>query len=77
VCKRITIEGKGITKIRAPYQVRAKHKPLPPWALHGIKMDATFPTKGIGRFVVGLAYQGNDIVFIFIIEYNSLRDFGP
>jgi len=23
------------------------------------------------------AYQGKDIVFRFIIEYNSLRDFGP
>ncbi len=26
-------------------------------------------------FVVGLAYQGKDIVFRFIIEYSSLRDF--
>jgi hypothetical protein len=27
---------------------------------------------------VGLAYQGKDIVFRFIIEYNSsLMDFGP
>jgi hypothetical protein len=26
---------------------------------------------------VGLAYQGKDIVFKFIIKYNSLRDFGP
>jgi hypothetical protein len=25
---------------------------------------------------VGLAYPGNDIVFRFIIEYSSLRDFG-
>jgi hypothetical protein len=24
-----------------------------------------------------LAYQGKDIVFRFIIEYSSLRDFGP
>jgi hypothetical protein len=24
----------------------------------------------------GLAYQGKDIVFGFIIEYTSLRDFG-
>jgi hypothetical protein len=24
---------------------------------------------------VGLAYQGKDIVFRFIIEYSSLRDF--
>jgi hypothetical protein len=28
-------------------------------------------------FVVGIAYQGKDIVFRFIIEYSSLRDFGP
>ncbi len=26
---------------------------------------------------VGLAYQGEDIVFSFIIEYSSLTDFGP
>jgi hypothetical protein len=26
---------------------------------------------------VGLAYQGKEIVFRFIIEYSSLRDFGP
>jgi hypothetical protein len=26
---------------------------------------------------IGLAYQGKDIVFRFIQEYNSLRDFGP
>jgi hypothetical protein len=26
---------------------------------------------------IDLAYQGKDIVFRFIIEYSSLRDFGP
>jgi hypothetical protein len=26
---------------------------------------------------IGLAYQGKDIVFRFIIEYSCLRDFGP
>jgi hypothetical protein len=32
----------------------------------------------MGMFVVvGLAYQGKDIVFRFVIEYSSLRDFGP
>jgi hypothetical protein len=25
---------------------------------------------------VGIAYKGKDIVFRFIIEYSSLRDFG-
>jgi hypothetical protein len=28
-------------------------------------------------FIFGLAYQGKNLVFIFIIKYNSLRDFGP
>ncbi len=27
--------------------------------------------------LVGLVYQGKDIVFRFIVEYSSLRDFGP
>jgi len=31
---------------------------------------------GLNTFV-GLAYQGKDIVFRFIIEYSSLKDFGP
>jgi hypothetical protein len=26
--------------------------------------------------LIGIAYQGKDIVFTFIIEYSSLRDFG-
>jgi hypothetical protein len=26
---------------------------------------------------VGFAYQGKDIMFRFIVEYSSLRDFGP
>jgi hypothetical protein len=26
---------------------------------------------------IGLAYQGKDIVFTFILEYSSLWDFGP
>jgi len=30
-----------------------------------------------GEVLVGLAYQGKDIVFRFIIEYSSLRDFAP
>jgi hypothetical protein len=28
-------------------------------------------------FLFGLACQGKDITFRFIIEYNSLMDFGP
>jgi hypothetical protein len=30
-----------------------------------------------GRLFVALAYQGKDIVFRFIIEYSSFKDFGP
>jgi hypothetical protein len=26
---------------------------------------------------IGIAYQGKDIVLRFILEYSSLRDFGP
>jgi hypothetical protein len=26
---------------------------------------------------IGIAYPGKDIVFRFLIEYSSLRDFGP
>jgi hypothetical protein len=29
------------------------------------------------RVFVGLAYQGKDMVYKFIIEYSSFRDFGP
>jgi len=36
----------------------------------------TFPF-GCQWAFVGLSYQGKDIVFRFIIEYSSLRDFGP
>jgi len=28
-------------------------------------------------YFVGLAFQGKDIVFRFIIGYSSLKDFGP
>ncbi len=29
------------------------------------------------KIFIGFAYQDNDIVFRFIIEYRSLMDFGP
>jgi hypothetical protein len=37
-----------------------------------VYLDGTLP-----KVFVALAYQGKDIVFRFIIEYSSLRDFGP
>jgi hypothetical protein len=40
----------------------------------GSEMQLSF---SLQYFFVGLAYQGKDIVFRFIIEYSSLRDFGP
>jgi hypothetical protein len=27
--------------------------------------------------IIGLHYQGKDIVFRFIIDYSSFKDFGP
>jgi hypothetical protein len=41
-----------------------------------------FQANGIAGFsnlnlFVGLAYQGKEIVFRFIVEYSSLMDFGP
>jgi len=33
--------------------------------------------KDLLQFVGFAYYQGKDIVFRFIIEYSSLRDFGP
>jgi hypothetical protein len=35
------------------------------------------PLRKVVCLFIGLAYQGKDIVFRFIIEYSSLRDFGP
>jgi hypothetical protein len=32
---------------------------------------------GKGDPFIGLAYQGKDITFGFIIKYSSLREFGP
>jgi hypothetical protein len=34
-------------------------------------------TNEIALSFVGLAYQGKVIVFIFSMEYSSVRDFGP
>jgi hypothetical protein len=31
----------------------------------------------VNYIIFGLAYQGKDIVYRFIIEYSSLMDFGP
>jgi hypothetical protein len=33
--------------------------------------------ENLGFGFVGLAYQGKDVVFRFIIEYSSSKDFGP
>jgi hypothetical protein len=35
------------------------------------------PNYRIAPMFIGLALVGKDIVFRFIIEYSSLRDFGP
>jgi hypothetical protein len=41
----------------------------------GVRVDGWLD--GFFSLFVGLAYQGKDIVFRFIIEYSSFRDFGP
>ncbi len=44
----------------------------------GVKLGlSTSPTNKPIISFVGVAYQGKDIVFRFILEYSSLRDFGP
>ncbi len=44
----------------------------------GMQLQAWFEIKvPIKKMSIGLAYQSKDIVFRFIIEYSSLRDFGP
>jgi hypothetical protein len=47
---------------------------VPWWVLLGHIISYLILT--ISAFV-GLAYQGKDIVSRFIIEYRSLKDFGP
>jgi hypothetical protein len=48
-------------------------KSITPWAQKNLIDLKSFNFFGF----VGLAYQGEDIVLRFIIEYSSLRDFGP
>ncbi len=44
----------------------------------GMQLHVWFEIKvPIFKMSIGLAYQGKDIVFRFIIEYSSLKDFGP
>ncbi len=43
---------------------------LPPGANH-------YGQPRIRSHFIGLAYVGKDIVFRLVIEYSSLRDFGP
>jgi hypothetical protein len=44
----------------------------------GMQLQVWFEIKvPILKMSIGLAYQGKDIVFRFIIEYSSLKDFGP
>jgi hypothetical protein len=52
--------------------MKLKHSGAKSWTLQSC---ATIQQKYEG--IIGLAYQGRDIVFRFIIEYSSLRDFAP
>jgi len=54
--------------------------PPPPPQKKPLKIHMEDPTKILKymeKVIFCLAYQGKDIVFRFIIEYSSLRDFGP
>ncbi len=42
-----------------------------------IKCQLILSAGGYQLAFVGLAYQGKDVVFRFLIEYSSLMDFGP
>jgi hypothetical protein len=46
---------------------------LPRWAIKGVCVWGLAIWVGF----IGLAYQDKDVVFRFIIEYSSLRGFGP
>jgi hypothetical protein len=61
------------------YWKEKKHPPQDKSAnTHMISVPSSCPFKFLDQTqCVGLAYQGKDIVFGFIIEYSSLRDFGP
>jgi hypothetical protein len=50
--------------------MKLKHSGTKSWTLQSC---ATIQQKYDG--IIGLAYQGRDIVFTFIIEYSRLRDF--
>jgi len=43
------------------------------WCCQSLKMIWVYTP----QWIFGVAYQGKDIVFRFIIEYSTLRDFGP
>ncbi len=51
------------------------------WYTRDLKVRSQVTIHNWGDFFplyfIGLAYQGMDIVFRFIIEYSSLGDFGP
>jgi hypothetical protein len=43
----------------------------------GYLLDIGLDLKSGNLYCVGFAWVGKDIVFKFILEYSSLRDFGP
>jgi len=47
------------------------------WHFHSHSKSSIMVNNILRWSVVGCAYQGKGIVFKFIIEYSSLRDFGP
>jgi hypothetical protein len=60
--------GNGLVEVLSPSP--SPNNP-PSFGIHSINSH-----KIVHTIFVGLAYQGKDIVFRFILEYSSLRDFG-
>jgi hypothetical protein len=67
----------GVLASRWPASLKNRKEPscILKWAKIRIYVCVCGDTKM--SFFVGLAYQGKNIVFRFIIEYSSLMDFGP
>jgi hypothetical protein len=70
--KNIHVPNETLEGLRKNCQIKAEQeRNLVVWA------RTLPPFRKAHSSFVGLAYQGKDIVFGFILEYSSLRDFGP
>jgi len=63
----------------APFSsLQTSTRSAPPLPLSQLQSEASEEEgRRLGSYFVGLALVGKDTVLRFIIEYSSLRDFGP